>query len=35
MHSLTCTIKSKGEVGSRESKVLESTYRTTIESGID
>ena len=35
MHSLTDMINSKGEVGSCDSKVLESTYRTTIESGID
>ena len=35
MHSLTGAINSKGDVGSCDSKVLERTYRTTTESGID
>ena len=35
MHSLTGTITNKRNVRSCDSKVLESTDSTTIESGID
>ena len=35
MHSLTSTINSKGDVRSRDGKVLKSSYRATIESRIN